>query len=64
MLVLARKVSERILIGKDIVLTVVRTSKESVRIGIEAPADVIILREELKELPPEQRPGRTAQSAQ
>lgn len=64
MLVLARKISERILIGNDIVLTVVRLSKDSVRIGIEAPADVIILREELKELDPSQRPGHAAQQAE
>ena len=48
MLVLARKASQRILIGPDIVITVVRTSKDSVRLGIEAPKDITILREELR----------------
>lgn len=49
MLVLSRKVSERILIGDDIVLTVTRIDRDRVTLGIEAPDDVVILREELKE---------------
>ena len=48
MLVLARKLGERILVGDAIVITVVRTSKGSVRLGIEAPDDVAIIREELR----------------
>ena len=47
MLVLTRKTNERILIGDDIVLTVVRIDDYSVRLGIDAPNDVEILREEL-----------------
>jgi carbon storage regulator len=47
MLVLSRKCSERIHIGDDIVLTVIRTGKGRVRLGIEAPKDVRILRDEL-----------------
>jgi carbon storage regulator len=47
MLVLTRKTNERILIGDDIVLTVVRIDDYSVRLGIDAPKDVEILREEL-----------------
>jgi carbon storage regulator len=61
MLVLARKPSERILIGPDIVITVVRTSKDSVRLGIEAPRDVTILREELREVAPAKKPEHAAQ---
>lgn len=48
MLVVARKVNERILIGDDVVVTVVRIDKNTVRIGIEAPATTKIIREELK----------------
>lgn len=47
MLVLSRKAGERILIGDDIVITIVRTGLESVRVGIEAPRGVKILREEV-----------------
>lgn len=47
MLVLSRKCSERIHIGDDIVLTVIRTGKGRVRLGIEAPRNVRILRDEL-----------------
>jgi len=49
MLVLSRSTDGRILIGNDIVITVVQTSKDSVRLGITAPKDVVILREELLE---------------
>ena len=39
MLVLSRKTSERILIGDEIAITIVRIGPNSVRIGIEAPQD-------------------------
>ena len=47
MLVLSRKESERIRLGDKIVLTVVRVSGDKVRLGIEAPSDLLVLREEL-----------------
>lgn len=47
MLVLSRKVGERILIGDDITVTVVRISQGIVRIGIEAPRDTSVVREEV-----------------
>lgn len=49
MLVLSRKVGERILIGDDIRVTIVRISGGGVRVGIEAPASLTVVREELKE---------------
>jgi len=48
MLVLSRKESERIRLGDSIVLTIVRVSGDKVRLGIEAPPDVIVLRDELQ----------------
>jgi carbon storage regulator len=48
MLVLSRKESERIRLGDKIVLTVVRVSGDKVRLGIEAPSDLLVLREELE----------------
>jgi carbon storage regulator len=47
MLVLGRKAGERILIGDDVVVTVVSVSKDGVRVGIEAPRDVRINRAEI-----------------
>jgi len=47
MLVLSRKERERIRLGDSIVLTIVRVSGDRVRLGIEAPADMLVLREEL-----------------
>lgn len=49
MLVLSRKESERILLGDEIVLTIVRLSGDRVRLGIEAPNEMLILRAELDE---------------
>ena len=47
MLVLTRKLGEKILIGDDITITVVDIGKSRVKLGIEAPAGHRILREEL-----------------
>ena len=47
MLVLSRKVGQRILIGDQIAVTVVRVAQGTVRIGIEAPNDLAIVREEI-----------------
>jgi carbon storage regulator len=51
MLVLSRKESERIKLGDSIVVTVVRLSGDKVRLGIEAPSDMLVLREELEPHP-------------
>ncbi len=48
MLILSRRESECIHLGDDIVLTIVRVSGEKVRIGVEAPPHVKILRNELE----------------
>jgi carbon storage regulator len=47
MLVLSRRESERIKVGDSIVVTVVRVTGDKVRLGIEAPANMLVLREEL-----------------
>lgn len=47
MLVLTRKVDEKILIGDDIVITVLESRGDVVRIGIEAPRGITIQREEV-----------------
>jgi carbon storage regulator len=48
MLVLSRRETERVRLGDKIVLTIVRVSGDKVRLGIEAPADILVLRDELQ----------------
>lgn len=48
MLVLSRRERERVRLGDSIVVTIVRVSGDKVRLGIEAPADMLVLREELE----------------
>lgn len=47
MLVLTRKRTEMIQIGENIFVKVIQTGRTTVKIGIEAPADVRVLRGEL-----------------
>jgi carbon storage regulator len=48
MLVLSRKESQRIRLGDSIVITIVKISGDKVRVGIDAPANVLVLRDELE----------------
>ena len=53
MLVLSRKLGERIVIGDRIVVTVVKLDHGQVRLGIEAPREIAVFREEIAPfLPP------------
>ena len=70
MLVLSRKVGERIVVGDKVTITVVRMGQGSVRIGIDAPGDMAIVREELlragsrADAPPlHQQAGRSVEHA-
>ena len=56
MLVLSRKESERIRLGDCIVITVVRVSGDKVRLGIDAPPNILVLREELQ--PHQEKPEK------
>ena len=47
MLVLSRKVNEKVMIGADITITIVKIDRNQVRIGIEAPGHVPVYREEI-----------------
>ena len=53
MLVLSRKASERIHIGEDIVIKVIKSGRSTVKFGIEAPNDVRVMRAELCGAPPQ-----------
>lgn len=58
MLVLGRKVDESILIGDDVRIVVVSVERGQVRLGIDAPKHVVVLREELKGTGAEQSASR------
>ena len=48
MLVLSRKLGQRFQVGEDVRVTIVKIDRNSVRIGIEAPAEMTVYREEIK----------------
>lgn len=47
MLILTRKAGESIVIGDDIVITIVEAGRDQVRVGIEAPRSVAVHRKEV-----------------
>ena len=47
MLILARKIDEKIKIGEDITLTIIEVRGDQVKIGVEAPKHVKVFREEV-----------------
>lgn len=49
MLVLSRRVGERLVIGDDIVITIIDVRSDGVRIGIDAPRHVRVNRAEVLE---------------
>ena len=57
MLVLGRKTSERIYIGDRVIVTLLEVQGDRVRIGIEAPKEVHILRGELRRVTAEPSTG-------
>jgi carbon storage regulator len=65
MLVVSRKSNQRLIIGGCIRITVLRIQGGKVRLGVEAPAEVSILRQEVIEQSPRPQPhqGETDQSA-
>jgi carbon storage regulator len=53
MLVLSRKLGEKICIGENICITVVDIDRGKIRLGIEAPREVPVFRQELLPVKPE-----------
>ena len=47
MLILSRKINEKIKIGSDITLTIIEVRGDQVKIGVEAPKHVKVFREEV-----------------
>ncbi len=60
MLVLSRKLGEKICIGENICITVVDIDRGKIRLGIEAPRDVPVFRQELLPLKPATSPASQA----
>ena len=60
MLVLTRRLYQRVLIGDDIIVQVVEMMGDRVRLGFEAPRDMVIVREELSERRPRHGTPETA----
>jgi carbon storage regulator len=63
MLVLSRRERERVRLGNDIVVTIVRVSGDKVRLGIEAPASIPVLRDELEAYSPDIAPLKSVRPA-
>ena len=63
MLVLSRKQDEKIIIGDSITLMVISIQGDKVRLGIEAPKDVSIHREEVYQAIQRERESHTPQSS-
>jgi len=53
MLVLTRKLNEQIQIGNDVTIKILRIKGKAVRIGIEAPENIRVIRSELRSCPNE-----------
>lgn len=47
MLILTRRLNESIVIDRQIQITIIEINGDKVKLGIEAPSDIVILREEL-----------------
>ncbi len=60
MLVLSRKTGESIVVGENIVVTIVEMGRRRVRLGIEAPTNVRIQREEIAQRSAELLPEEPA----
>ena len=61
MLVLSRKLGEKIYIGDDICITIVDIDRGKIKVGLEAPRDISIYRAEIK---PEKQPAAVQQTAE
>lgn len=62
MLVLSRHLNESIVIGNDIVLTIIEIRGDKCRIGVEAPRDVPVHRQEVFDAIQRQKQSQTAEA--
>ena len=63
MLVLTRRVGEKLIIGDDVIVTILECKGKQARVGIDAPRSVQIVREELLTAAESARRDRAAKSS-
>ena len=63
MLILTRKVGERLMIGDDIAVSVLSVKGNQVRVGVQAPASIAVHREEIYNRIQNERNGQKVVSA-
>jgi carbon storage regulator len=63
MLILTRKVGERLMIGDDIAVTVLSVKGNQVRVGVQAPTSIAVHREEIYDRIQNERNGQKVVSA-
>jgi carbon storage regulator len=62
MLVLSRRLGETLIIGDDVKITVLGISGNQVRVGIDAPKDVTVHREEVYKRIQTEQPDQTIEN--
>lgn len=60
MLILTRRIGESLVIGDDVVVTVLGVRGHQVRLGVDAPKDVSVHREEIYQRIQDEKSGNTA----
>ena len=63
MLVLSRKVEQSLIIAGDIVVTILGVDGDRVRVGISAPPEVSVVRQEVRDRGGQRRPGEASARA-
>jgi carbon storage regulator len=64
MLILTRRVGETLMIGDNVTVTVLRVKGNQVRLGVSAPKDVSVHREEIFQRIQQEEAGDTKESAE
>jgi len=60
MLILTRRVGEKLVIGENVTVTILAAKGRQIRIGIEAPHDITVYREEIHQRILKEREGLTS----